>query len=246
MRKLVAAFACRVGGNRLYGKPLQNLDFEQNITVLDQMLDLTETITSISSIVLGVAEGHENLSLVDFAKNRDVDYIIGSEKDVLLRLIMCGRKAQATDVFRVTTENPFFHYEMVDEACVAHVEAGNDVTVIDGLPEGCFFEIFSMKALEESHKLGNSKHRSEYCSLYIRENLDDFQIEVLPIPRKLERMDMRLTIDYPEDLVLCRRVYSHFKHLAPRIPVDHIIDFLDKNPEIQSLVEPYVDPVRLW
>ena len=46
MRKLVAAFACRVGGNRLYGKPLQNLDFEQNITVLDQMLDLTETITS--------------------------------------------------------------------------------------------------------------------------------------------------------------------------------------------------------
>ena len=246
MRKLVAAFACRVGGNRLYGKPLQNLDFEQNITVLDQMLDLTETITSISSIVLGIAEGHENLSLVDFAKNRDVDYIIGNEKDVLLRLIMCGRKAQATDVFRVTTENPFFHYEMVDEAWLAHVEAGNDVTVIDGLPEGCFFEIFSMKALEESHELGNSKHRSEYCSLYIRENLSDFQVEVLPIPRKLERMDMRLTIDYPEDLVLCRRVYSHFKHLAPRIPVDHIIDFLDKNPEIQSLVEPYVDPVRLW
>ena len=210
------------------------------------MVNLTETISSISSIVLGVAEGHENLSLVDFAKNRDVDYITGNEKDVLLRLIMCGRKAHATDVFRVTTENPFFHYEMVDEAWIAHVEAGNDVTVIDGLPEGCFFEIFSMEALEQSHKLGDSKHRSEYCSLYIRENLGNFQVEVLPIPRKLERMDMRLTIDYPEDLVLCRRVYSHFKHLAPRIPVDQIIDFLDKNPEIQSLVEPYVEPVRLW
>ena len=246
MRKLVAAFACRVGGSRLYGKPLQNLDFEQGITVLDQMVNLTETISSISSIVLGVAEGHENLSLVDFAKNRDVDYITGNEKDVLLRLIMCGRKVHATDVFRVTTENPFFHYEMVDEAWIAHVEAGNDVTVIDGLPEGCFFEIFSMEALEQSHKLGDSKHRSEYCSLYIRENLGNFQVEVLPIPRKLERMDMRLTIDYPEDLVLCRRVYSHFKHLAPRIPVDQIIDFLDKNPEIQSLVEPYVEPVRLW
>ena len=246
MRKLVAAFACRVGGSRLYGKPLQNLDFEQNITVLDQMIDLTETITAISSIVIGVAEGHENLPLVDFAKNRNVDYIIGNEEDVLFRLIMCGRKAQATDVFRVTTENPFFHYEMVDEAWTAHVETGNDVTVIDGLPEGCFFEIFSMKALDQSHKLGDSKHRSEYCSLYIREHLEDFQVGVLPIPQKLERMDMRLTIDYPEDLVLCRRVYSHFKHLAPRIPVDRIIDFLDENPEIQSLVEPYVDPVKLW
>ena len=246
MRKLVAAFACRVGRSRLYGKPLQNLDFEQNITVLDQMLDLTETITAISSIVIGVAEGHENSPLVDFAKNRNVDYIIGNEEDVLFRLIMCGRKAQATDVFRVTTENPFFHYEMVDEAWTAHVEAGNDVTVIDGLPEGCFFEIFSMKALDQSHKLGDSKHRSEYCSLYIREHLEDFQVGVLPIPQKLERMDMRLTIDYPEDLVLCRRVYSHFKHLAPRIPVDRIIDFLDENPEIQSLVEPYVDPVKLW
>ena len=135
---------------------------------------------------------------------------------------------------------------MVDEAWTAHVETGNDVTVIDGLPEGCFFEIFSMKALDQSHKLGDSKHRSEYCSLYIREHLEDFQVGVLPIPQKLERMDMRLTIDYPEDLVLCRRVYSHFKHLAPRIPVDRIIDFLDENPEIQSLVEPYVDPVKLW
>ena len=34
-RKLVAAIACRNQGSRLYGKPIQNLDVEDGITILD-------------------------------------------------------------------------------------------------------------------------------------------------------------------------------------------------------------------
>ena len=37
MRRLVAALACRVQGQRLYGKPLQNLAAGK--TILDQILD---------------------------------------------------------------------------------------------------------------------------------------------------------------------------------------------------------------
>ena len=47
MRKLVAALACRVTGNRLYGKPLQNLDTKAGITILDHMIDLLQTVSAI-------------------------------------------------------------------------------------------------------------------------------------------------------------------------------------------------------
>lgn len=245
-RKLVAALACRSGGTRLYGKPLQNLDVKAGVTILDHMVALLRTVPAISETVLGISEGDENLAYVHVARKHGLAHIIGDQRDVLQRLLQCAAKAHATDVFRVTTESPFFHYELIDEAWRRHVAAGNDVTTCDGLPEGSHFEIYTVEALQRSWDRGNERHRSEGCSRYIREHRADFQVEVLPIPKELERLDLRLTVDWPEDLVLCRRVYEHHKDLAPRIPVASIVDFLDRNPALKALVQPYVVPQRLW
>lgn len=246
MRRCVAALACRAEGSRLYGKPLQNLDIDDGITILDHMVRLIQTIPIIDSIVLGISEGNANLPFIDYAKRKGIDYIVGDEKDVLQRLIQCGHKGKGTDVFRVTTESPFTYYEMVETAWEHHLKAVNDVTTIDGLPEGCHFEIYTLESLEKSHKLGDARHRSEYCSLYIREHWGDFKVEVLPIPFSVERLDLRLTVDYPEDLVLCRHVYNHLKDKAPRFPLSDIIEFIDKHPELQTLVEPFVVAEKIW
>ena len=39
-RKLVAALACRNQGSRLYGKPLQNLDVENGIRIIDNIIQV--------------------------------------------------------------------------------------------------------------------------------------------------------------------------------------------------------------
>jgi spore coat polysaccharide biosynthesis protein SpsF len=246
MRKLVAALACRAAGTRLYGKPLQLLDIERGVSVLDHMISLAQTEQAIATIVLGVAEGPENDPFVAVAARHGIGAVRGSERDVLHRLILCAELGKGTDVFRVTTESPFFHFEMIEQAWRRHVEAGNDVTVIDGLPEGSHFEIYTLEALRRSHARGDERHRSELCSLYVREHRDEFKLEVLPVPAELERLDLRLTIDYPEDLVLCRRIYEALKPMAPRIPVSRIIQLLDAQPALQALVAPYVVPVRLY
>ena len=246
MRKLVAALACRAEGSRLYGKPMQNLDVEEGVSILDHLIDMFQTIPSIEGIVLGIAEGNANLPFIDFAQRRSIDYVVGDEQDVLSRLIQCGQKAQATDIFRVTTESPYTYFEIIDDAWDRHLEEGNDVTTVDGLPEGCHFEIYTLESLETSHKLGDERHQSEYCSLYIREHRDEFKIEVFPIPRNLDRLDLRLTVDNPEDLVLCRVVYSQLKKFAPKIPLDKIIEVVDASPELTTFTAPYVDGQRLW
>ena len=246
MRRLVAALACRNEGSRLYGKPLQNLDIERGISILDHMVDLIQTIPAIERIVLGVSEGSANVPFIEYAHKKGIGYIVGSEKDVLHRLILCGQEGKGSDVFRVTTESPFFYFEKVEEAWKVHIESENDVTTIDGLPEGSHFEIYALEALKKSHDLGNERHRSEFCSLYIREHLNDFKVEVLPIPKEVERLDLRLTVDYPEDLVLCRTVYMHLCQKAPRIPVEDIVRYLDENPKLTELVKPYVVPEKLW
>ena len=55
-----------------------------------------------------------------------------------------------------------------------------------------------------------------------------------------------MTVDYPEDLVLCRAVYDHLRHTAPRIPLAEIVKFLDSHSELTNLVEPYVVLEQIW
>lgn len=246
MRRLAAALACRVNGTRLYGKPLQLLDVARGVSVLDHMIALYRTEPAIGDIVLGVADGAANEPFHDTARRHGITSIRGDERDVLRRLIQCGEAAGATDVFRVTTESPYIYFEAIDEVWRRHVADGNDVTVIDGLPEGSHFEVFRLEALQRSHDRGDSRHRSELCSLYIREHRDEFRLAVVPVPPRVQRQDLRLTIDYPEDLVLCRAVYEALAADAPRIPLTAIIDLLDARPDLRALVAPYVSPSSLY
>lgn len=239
-RKLVAALACRNQGSRLYGKPLQNLDIQNGVSILEHMIQWLRTIPQIDDIVLGISTGLDNLCFVEFAKKHQLGHILGDEQDVLSRLIACGESAQATDIFRLTTESPFTYFEGIAQAWQEHVSGNYDCTFLDHVPDGSGIEIHKLGALKYSHENGQKRHRSELCSLYIRENKDKFKINHLPVPPEIHRPDIRLTVDYPEDLVLCRKVYERFRDFAPRIPLVEIIKFLDENPDIKNLVAPFV------
>ncbi len=241
MRKLVACLACRNQGTRLYGKPLQNLDIENRLTVLEYMINSIRKYDVVSDIVLGISEGSDNIAYQDFAKNNNVDFIVGSEEDVLQRLIQCCEKVNGTDIFRLTSESPFTYFEAVGEGWEQHLNGGYDLTALDQLPDGSGFEMIKLEAYEYSWEHGEDRHRSELCSLYIRENKDKFNISYVDIPEQIRRMDIRLTIDYPEDLVLCRAIYKEFEQYAPLIPLNEIIKFLDSNPQLKSLVDPFIE-----
>ncbi len=244
-RKLVATLACRVQGTRLYGKPLQNLS--SNYTILDHIITCIKKISEIDEIVLGIAEGPENLPFIEISKKHGVNYILGDQKDVMWRLIQCGRAAAATDIFRITTECPFTIWELLPKAWALHTEKNKDVTAVDGVPEGTGFEIYSQTAIELAWEKAAPEERSEYVNSYLRRNQNEFKIGIIsPDTTPLNRMDVRLTVDYPEDLVLCRHAYSKLKSYGPIIPIPEIIKFCDSHPEIYAIVKPYSAPGWVW
>ena len=112
---------------------------------------------------------------------------------------------------------------------------------MDDVIDGCGFEIISMKALEDSHARGDKQHRSELCTLYIREYHEFFKIIRSVPPKELVRKDLRLTVDNPEDLALCRIIYGVFKSSAPRISVKEIVKFLDTNSKLIGLTSRFTE-----
>ena len=243
-RRLVAALACRNNGSRLYGKPMQILT--GHTTVLDQIITAIKTFDVIDEVVLGISEGSANAPFVEVAEAHGVPWLYGDPHDVLHRLVLCGRRGEATDVFRVTTECPWFAYDMLEPLWKKHVDEGNDITVCDRLPEGLHFEIYTQESLERSHARGNAVDRSEFCSNYARTHRDEFRVCVVHPPAAQQRLDLRVTIDYPEDLVLARAIAAGCADAMPLVPVERIVGFLDSRPDLKALVQPYVDPRPLW
>ena len=240
-RKLIAALAVRNQGSRLYGKPLQNLDVESGTTVLANIVACLRTVECIDEIVLGIAEGVENTVFINYAEEENIPFIVGDEIDVLGRLIACGQKVEGTDVFRVTSESPFPSYDFVQGAWSQHVSSDADGTFFDNVVDGCGFEIVRLDALQGSHKNGEDRHRSELCSLYLRENVEKYKLIQFASTTSLNRKDLRLTVDNPEDLVLCKAVYRNFINLAPKIPLQEIISFLDMNEDLVKLTKPFTE-----
>ncbi|MCX8080346.1 MAG: acylneuraminate cytidylyltransferase [Bacteroidia bacterium] len=236
--KLVATLACRLNSRRLFGKPLQLLE---NLSVIEYILQNLKKQKNIHEIVFAISEETGNQIFEEIAKKHRLPYLYGSDKDVLKRLIDACNLVKGTDVFRITTECPFTYWEGLDEAVVSHIELNADYTTVGGLPDGCTFEIIKLDALIRSHNDGTDKHRSELVSLYINENFDKFNINVIQIDPQLQRPHYRLTIDYPEDLILCRKIIRNFGGDHTFIPYKELISFLDKNKELHKLVENITD-----
>jgi spore coat polysaccharide biosynthesis protein SpsF len=245
-RKLVAVLACRVKSTRLYGKPLQYLDIEKELSILDHIIDLLAMVESISEVVLAVSEAPGNELFHETGRKHGIACFAGSEEDVLQRHLDGLRSTDATDLFLITSESPFVYYEVIDSTWDRHCKRGNDITAIDTLPDGCGFTIATLSALLVADAKGEKHERGDATPPYLRRNSDIFTIETIEPPAELKRPDLRLTVDYPEDLVVCRRVYEYFKDRAPRIPIGDIIQYLDDHPEVQALVEPYVFNPKLF
>jgi spore coat polysaccharide biosynthesis protein SpsF len=236
--KIVATLACRNNSKRLYGKPLQLLE---NVSVLEYMVNRLREQKQISDIVLAISEVKGNEAFVELAERNQLKYVTGDDRDVLGRLIKACELAGGDTVYRVTTESPFGYLEGLDEAIRSHREKNADYTAHAKLPDGVLFELIKLEALKISHKNGEYRHKSELVNLYIEENPDQFVKNILQIEKEWQRPDYRLTIDFPEDLIFCRKIIRHFGGDDKYIPYRDLVSFLDGHPQLRSMVENITD-----
>ena len=113
-----------------------------------------------------------------------------------------------------------------------------DAVFLDNIIDGSGFEIFSLDSMKQSLKFAKGDAK-EHVTKYLRLNKKKFKIVKFSGPKTLFRKDLRLTIDNPEDLILCKAIYDKFKNDAPLFSLKKIINFLDKNPKYKKLTSKY-------
>ena len=246
---LAAVLACRNQSSRLYGKPLQNLDVARGVTILEHLVGQLRLRPEIDEIVLAISENDENLVYSSVAETLGLRAVIGDDDDVLGRLLAGAELAGADNLFRVTTESPYPYLDDLPAVLAAHVEGGIDYSGTTGLPDGSYYEIVSYSAMRRSWDDGGQAYRNELCTRYVFDHADEFKILRHEVPAELGReKDIRLTVDWPEDLIVLRTVYEELG-LKPDVPHDlrEIVSFLDARPKLNA-VNNWIDSGvgRIW
>jgi len=240
---IAAVLACRAESDRLYGKPMQLIGERP---IIQHLVDRLELVDRIGEIVLAAADIPSKSIFAEYAEDNGYRYVVGSETDVLERLIQGANLVDAETIVRVTTENPYLYWESVNDLIERHQEHGNDLTTMESLPSGTHAEVISRDALERSHSEGEDRHRSELCTLYINENSDVFDIERVEPPEALRRPDLRLTVDYPSDLIVAREVFEGVETDDRPVPLEDIVQFLQQNPDVAAINTQNPNETRLY
>ncbi|GJM06045.1 MAG: hypothetical protein DHS20C09_20410 [marine bacterium B5-7] len=230
--KVAAVLACRAESSRLYAKPMQNIGSKP---ILSHIVERFRQVQMIDEIVLAISEGPAKGVFMAYAEEHSLPFVIGSEKDVLARVIQGAELVNADVVIRHTTENPFIHYEVLSDQIRRHIENSSDLTVVTNMPIGTFSEICSLSALKKSHKFGEERHRSELVTLYINEHPEIFNNDYIEPPQHLRRPEYRLTIDTAWDLVLALNIWENLGNEESILSVEEILRYLDENKELAKI-----------
>ena len=148
---------------------------------------------------------------------------------------------------RATTESPFLYTDNLKTLFDEHITQRAALTVCEGLPDGSYFELIDLRALKDAHDCGEKRHRSELCTLYMFEHPERYKTLKFQAPAPVHRPDLRLTVDYPEDLIVCREIATALEKDDPLFSLESIIEYLDANPRLNALNKDIQSGIgRIW
>lgn len=241
--KAVAVLVCRLDSTRLWAKPMQPVGHQP---IIEHLLDRLRLCKKLDQIVLAIADTPGKYPLIDVAERNGLDYVTGSMDDVLSRMVKGAEHANADIVIRVGCENPFPYWENVDELIERHKTSDASLTLTTGLPLGGHMEVISYEALKYQMDNNVDDIYHQHLVMYLSAHPELFKIDKIPCPPEIRRPDVRLTVDYPDDLIFVRELYKALYKEGEIFRVVDIIKHLEKHPELLEINGKYSEPDYVW
>ena len=200
-------------------KVLQEINGKKTIEIL---LDHVIPHDDKYRVILAIPESSENNILAEIGKSKGVEVYRGQDESPLHRIYECALMNEFQYVVRITADDILIDQQLMREQIKFHIRGGQDYTYLGKCPEGIAGEVISFDALSRVVDMVGNKP-VEFVSYYLRTN-DFSQREFYP-PFDYQ-FSFRLTLDYEEDLILLKTVFSLLKE--PFGTLD-IINLLKRN-----------------
>lgn len=209
MKNIVGLIAVRTDSSRLKNKAFRQIHGK---AIIDILIDrLIETPYLDSFIICTTTNSLDNI-IEQLCTKRGVRCFRGDEKDILLRFINASKMIPSYYVARITGDNPLSDFEQMHKCYHFSKENNLDYSRPSGVPLGTAVEVIKTSALKEMHEKALTPELSEYMT-YFFELAPFIKSKLYEVEESVKMPDLRLTVDYEEDLVFLNQLIDHFNKI---------------------------------
>ena len=222
----------RTNSVRLPQKAL--VEFSEGLMTIEYLIDRIKFSENADKIILCTTNNIEDNILIEIAKKYNIDYFRGSEKDKLVRWKDASDKFDIEFIVTADGDDLFIDPKLIDIS-FDQLENGNaDFIHSTGIICGSFTYALRRSALQKVCQIKNTTD-TEMMWVYFTDT-GIFNVEELKnVPSNYFRHDIRMTLDYPEDLDFFKTVISKSKNKNKYLTLNEIINVIDNNPSIKNI-----------
>ncbi|MHC5060122.1 MAG: cytidylyltransferase domain-containing protein [Planctomycetota bacterium] len=219
----------RLKSTRLPLKVIKDLNGKM---VIERVIERVKAIKGISEIVLCTSANLQDRPLVDAALRQGVYYFNGDPDDVLKRLLDAAKLFGLDYFLGITADNPLTTIRYSDLIVDEIAKNEHDFIKLEGLPFGSATYGMRVKALETVCKVKTIVDTEIWGNLVDRPEV--FDVKTVKVTGKLNRPELRFTLDYEEDYKLINDIYCNVPFEAT-LDLHDVIDYLDNNPAVAMI-----------
>ena len=196
-----------MGASRLPGKVLMDL---AGRPALGRMLDRVRQAETLDDIVIATSTAPADDAVAAWAEAEGVTVHRGSEDNVLERVLQAHRFMDSDVIVELCGDCPLIDPGVIDIAVERFAQGDCDIvttTAPQSYPEGLDVEVFSRASLEVvAGDHGDDPEVREHVSIAFYRDRERWKLVSLRAPEELHRPEVRLLLDWPQDVVILARL----------------------------------------
>jgi len=218
----------RFNSVRFPGKALFKIEGRE---LLGHVLDRAKKIGSEFKVVVATSLQEDDDEIEKFAISENVEVYRGSKNNIIERALGCCKRFNFTAFARICGDRPLFCPNIAREIVLFHKKESMQLTTnikIKTYPSGFTFEVIDVDTLIEVRKEKLHKEDLEHITNFFYRNSKNFKI--YNFENSKNQSNLRCTIDYPEDLILLKKLVTRIKNRP--ILLDDITKEFEKDHEL--------------
>lgn len=235
MNKYCIFIQARMSSSRTPGKVLE--DIEGKPMLLRQIQRLQKSNKDIMLACVTSTDIQDN-AIEELCINHGFNCFRGSLDNVLDRYISAADFYEVENIIRVGGDDPLVDVDQINILIDEHIKTKSDFIFTShkkGRPYGCAAELISVAALQQISKLTKDNLYLEHIIPWFHNHPNQFKTLQINSSEDLHRPEYYFTVDYPEDLIVVKKIFNGMKDSGDFFTFKDLISFCDLHPEILSI-----------
>lgn len=230
--KIAIFIPVRLGSTRLPKKPLIEI---KGRTMIEHLIDRARTTKLPNLIVLCTTTKPEDKILADIARKNSIECFRGSEHDILKRFLDAAIKYNVDFIVNVDGDDVFCDPELMDKTAQVLLETGASFIKWNNLPLGASPVGLKADALKKVCEIKDTLNTETGWGTYFTDT-GLFDLKYLePDDNELKHPEIRMTLDYPEDLKLVKEIFNRLYVPGKVFSLKEILRLLKEEPALADI-----------